>query len=109
MPGDGRIPTADTPYGRIASVICHDMDFPEHIRQVGRAGADVLIVPTGDWRAVGPTHSRMAECRAIENGVSMVRPARWGISSAVDAYGLTLATMDEFTAEQRVMVAPFAA
>ena len=35
----------------------------------------------------------------------MVRPARWGISSAVDAYGCTLATMDEFTAEQRLMVA----
>lgn len=105
VPGDGSIPTADTPYGRIASVICYDMDFPDHIRQVGRAGADLLIVPTGDWRAIGPSHSTMAEFRAIENGVSMVRPARWGISSAVDPYGRTLARMDEFTVEQRVMVA----
>ena len=47
----------------------------------------------------------MAAYRAIENGVSLVRPARWGISSAVDPYGRTLATMDEFSAEQRVMVA----
>lgn len=105
VPGDGSIPTVDTPYGRIASVICYDMDFPEHIRQVGRAGADILFAPTGDWRAIGPTHSHMAEFRAIENGVSMVRPARWGISSAVDPYGRTLARMDEFTVEQRVMVA----
>lgn len=105
IPGDGSIPTADTPYGRIASVICYDMDFPEHIRQVGRAGADILLVPTGDWRSIGPTHSHMAEFRAIENGVSMVRPARWGISSAVDPCGRMLARMDEFTAEQRIMVA----
>jgi apolipoprotein N-acyltransferase len=105
VPGDGHIPTADTPYGRIASVICYDMDFPDHIVQVGRAGVDVLFAPAADWQAVGPTHSLMAEFRAIENGVSLVRPARWGVHSAVDPYGRTLAKMDEFTPEQLVMVA----
>ena len=104
-PGDGNIPVADTPYGRIASVICYDMDFPEQILQTGNAGADILIVPTGDWQTAGPSHSHMAEFRAIENGVSVVRPARWGISGAVDPYGRILARMDELTAEQRVMVA----
>ncbi len=105
VPGDGHIPTADTPYGRIASAICYDMDFPDHIVQVGRADVDVLFAPSADWRAVGPTHSLMAEFRAIENGVSLVRPARWGVHSAVDPYGRTLAKMDEFTPEQLVMVA----
>ena len=47
----------------------------------------------------------MAEFRAIENGVSLVRPARAGVHSAVDPYGRTLARMDEFTPEQLVMVA----
>jgi apolipoprotein N-acyltransferase len=105
VPGDGHIPTADTPYGRIASVICYDMDFPNHVRQVGKAGVDVLFAPAADWQEVGPTHSHMAELRAIENGVSLVRPARWGVHSAVDPYGRTLARMDEFTPEQLVMVA----
>ncbi len=105
VPGDGTIPTVDTSYGRIASVICYDMDFPAHIRQVGRSDTNILIVPTGDWQAVGSIHSHMAEFRAIENGVSMVRPARGGIFSAVDPYGRTLARMDEYATEQRVMVA----
>jgi apolipoprotein N-acyltransferase len=81
------------------------MDFPNHVVQVGRAGADVLFAPAADWQAVGPTHSLMAEFRAIENGVSLVRPARWGVHSAVDPYGRTLARMDEFTPGQLVMVA----
>lgn len=104
-PGDGRIRTADTPYGRIASVICYDMDFPDLIQQVGRAGSDMLLVPASDWQTLGLVHFRMAVFRAIENGVSMVRATRWGVSGAVDRYGRTLATMDDFSTEPPVMVA----
>lgn len=103
--GDGRIRTEDTRYGRIASAICYDMDFPNLIRQVGRAGADILLAPSSDWHTIRSLHSQIAAFRAIENGVSMVRPARWGLSTAVDAYGRTLATMDHFASEQRAMVA----
>jgi apolipoprotein N-acyltransferase len=66
---------------------------------------DVLIAPSADWQEVGPTHALMAEFRAIENGVSLVRPVRWGVSRVVDPYGRVLAEMDEFSAEQRVMMA----
>lgn len=103
--GDGRIPTVDTPHGRLASVICYDMDFPNFIRQVGKAGTDVLFAPASEPGKTGPSHFRMAVFRAIENGVSLVRPARWGIAAAVDPYGRTLATMDEAVAEQLIMVA----
>lgn len=104
-PGSGITPTANSLYGRIASTICYDLDFPDYIRQIGRANVDNLVVPTGDWQSVGLTHSHMAEFRAIENGVSKVRPARGGIFSAVDPYGCRLARMDENATEQRVMVA----
>jgi apolipoprotein N-acyltransferase len=43
--------------------------------------------------------------RAVENGASMLRAARWGLSSAVDPLGRTLATMDDSLAAQKVMVA----
>ncbi len=105
LAGDGRIRTADTPYGRIASAICYDLDFPDLIQQVGRADADVFLAPSSDWQTIGPLHFQIAVFRAIENGVSMVRSARWGLSGAVDPYGRTLATMDHFISEQRVMVA----
>ena len=106
--GQGPIPVADTSYGRIVSPICFDLDFPQIIRQVGRSGADLMLVPASDYkdlRTVGQLHQRMAEFRAIENGVAIFRITRWGVSGAVDPYGRRLAAMDDFTAQDNVMVA----
>lgn len=103
--GHGPIPVADTPYGRVASPICFDLDFPQIIRQVGRSKADIVLVPASDWKAITHLHQQMAEFRAIENGVAMFRITRWGGSGAVDPYGRRLAAMDDFTAHDNVMVA----
>ena len=106
--GQGPIPVADTSYGRIVSPICFDLDFPQIIRQVGRSGADLMLVPASDYkdlRTVGQLHQRMAEFRATENGVAIFRITRWGGSGAVDPYGRRLAAMDDFTAQDNVMVA----
>lgn len=103
--GDGKIPTFDSEYGRLASPICFDMDFPSFIRQVGRAEADVLLVPASDWAAIKRLHNVMAVFRAVENGTSMLRATRWGTSSAVDPLGRSLAIMDDLVTPQQVMVA----
>lgn len=103
--GKEQILTYETPYGHIAAAICFDLDFPGYIRQVGQAGADVLIAPYGDWETIKNLHAEMAAFRAIENGVSLIRPARGGVSSAIDPFGRVLAVMDEFTTGQRIMVA----
>lgn len=103
--GDGRIPTLDTRYGRVGSTICYDMDFPHLIRQVGKARVDTVLVPASDWEAIKQVHHAMAVFRAIENGTSMVRATRWGVSTAVDPLGRTLAILDDFVAAQGTMVA----
>jgi len=103
--GDGRLRFDDTPFGRIGSALCYDLDFPALLRQVGRAKADLLLAPASDWKTIGRLHFQMAVFRAVENGVSMVRAARWGLSGAVDPYGRVLASMDSFGSESRVMVA----
>jgi apolipoprotein N-acyltransferase len=103
--GDGRPPTKDTEYGRLATVVCYDMDFPPLLRRVGRARADTILVPASDNKAITHLHHVQAVFRAIENGVSMLRAARWGMSAAVDPFGRTLATMDESLAAQKTMVA----
>lgn len=103
--GKGLLPVADTPYGRIASAICFDLDFPQIIRQVGRSRADLLLVPASDWQAITYLHQIMAEFRAVENGVAMFRITRWGGSGAIDPYGRRLASMDDFTTHNNVMVA----
>jgi apolipoprotein N-acyltransferase len=103
--GKGPIPVADTSYGRIASLICYDLDFPQLVRQVGHSQADILLVAANDWQEIGPLHQHMAEFRAVENGVSMFRMARSGRPSAVDPYGRPLAAMDDLAAQGGVMVA----
>jgi apolipoprotein N-acyltransferase len=102
--GNGRIPLLDTPYGRIAVAICYDMDFPRLIRQAGRGGADIILVPALDWKEISPYHSYVALVRGIENGVSVVRQTDQGMSLAGDYRGLVTASMDFFSAEKRVML-----
>ncbi len=103
--GDGQILTQDTPYGRIAAVICFDMDFPSLIHQAGRARADLLLAPSNDWSDIDPLHTHMATFRAIENGFSLVRITGNGLSMAVDYEGRVLAAVDYFASGEQVMMA----
>ena len=103
--GGGVLQTFQTPSAKVGGVICWDMDFPRIVSQAGRNGTDILLAPANDWEAVSTTHAQMAVFRAVENGVSLVRQAKNGLSIATDPYGRTLATMDHFTASERLMIA----
>jgi apolipoprotein N-acyltransferase len=103
-PGPGIVPIADTPLGRIASVICFDMDFPWLVRQAGQAHADLLIAPALDWDTARHSHAQLASVRAVENGVSLLRPSGDGISQAVDHHGRVLAATDTFATDKAVFL-----
>ena len=103
--GNGKVPVVETPYGRLAGVICFDADYPGTMRQAGQAGADLMFVPGDDWQAIDPYHTQVATFRAIENGFSEVREASKGLSMTVDYEGHVLAASDYFTTNQQVMVA----
>ncbi|WP_256863193.1 nitrilase-related carbon-nitrogen hydrolase [Microbispora sp. GKU 823] len=47
-PGDAAAPVVDTALGRIGMMVCYDLEFPEWVRAVGLAGADLLAVST-NW------------------------------------------------------------
>lgn len=49
-PGDQAPPVVDTSFGRIAMMICYDVEFPEWVRLPALAGAELLAVPT-NWPA----------------------------------------------------------
>ena len=102
--GPGLVPAASTSYGRLATVICYDADFPTLVRQAGQARADVLLVPSSDWKTVAELHTHMHVFRAIENGVTLVRPTRQGLSIAVDYLGRVLGQADAFATDKPVMV-----
>jgi len=104
-PGDGQIPVIETPYGKIASVICCDATFPHLIRQAGRAGAGLLLVPGLVWAGVDPLYTRMNTFRAIENGFSFVQATGEGLSMAVDHQGRVLSALDYRGTAPKVMIA----
>jgi apolipoprotein N-acyltransferase len=104
-PGDGILRTVETPFGTLSGIICWDTNFHAPVRQAGRNGTDILLSPSFEFPAIDPMHAQMAVFRAIENGVSIARQADNGLSVVTDPYGRVLASMDHFTASERVMVA----
>lgn len=91
--GDGRMPVLDTPYGRLGVAICHDMDHHQFVQQAGAQEVDLLWIPTGDWKDIERLHLGMTVTRAIEQGVTVIRPTRGGISAAIDPQGRLLSTL----------------
>jgi apolipoprotein N-acyltransferase len=85
--GPGVLPTVDTPFGRLSTVICQDDFFPGLLRQAGQDDVDILLVPSSDWASVAAWHAQQSSFRAVESGVSIVRSTRQGISLATDAQG----------------------
>lgn len=59
--GDQRPPVVDTTVGRIAMVVCYDLEFPEWTRLVALDRADLVCAPT-NW----PTEARPRGERPIE-------------------------------------------
>lgn len=70
-----------------SAAICYDYDFPTVANYIGKLGAGVVFLPSGDWRGIDPIHSQMSAVRAIENGHSIVRPVNNGLSSTISPIG----------------------
>jgi len=99
---DKYIQTTDTPYGKIGSAICFDMDFPQHLVQAKTL--DILLVPSNDWKEIDPWHTNMAKFRAIEQGFNMVRHTSNGLSAGIDYTGKVISEMDHYTNNERILI-----
>lgn len=105
IPGTDPAPIVDRPWGRLSGAICYDYDFPELAIARARAGADLVALPSSDWRGIDPVHGQMAAVRAIEGGHSLIRSTRWGLSVAADPYGRIRAWRSAFEPGPDVMMA----
>ena len=78
----------DTPFGKIAILICYDIEFPELSRMVCEAGADILFVPWCTDDRQGFLRVRYCcHARAIENQVYVVHTSTVG-NLPVEGLGL---------------------
>ena len=105
IPGDGKIPVNETLYGRLATSICYDGDYPTLMQQTGKQHADILLLPSGDWKEISPYHAQMASVRSIENGVSLLRIASGGPSIATDQFGRVIASNNYYDDGEKILVA----
>ncbi|WP_299175099.1 carbon-nitrogen hydrolase family protein [uncultured Brevundimonas sp.] len=103
-PGDGAA-VADTPWGRLGLSVCYDVRFPHLYRQLAKAGAGMIAVPSAFTVPTGEAHwETLLRARAIETGAFVLAPAQgglhedgrrtWGRSTVVGPWGEILARAD---------------
>jgi len=101
--GDGLLKYFDSPYGRISTSICFDMDFPELINQVNNKKVDIMLVPGSDWPEITPYHTYVSSFRAIEHGFNLVRSATKGLSASFNYKGQLLSSMDFYKTNELIL------
>jgi predicted amidohydrolase len=90
--GDARAPVVATSVGRVAAMICYDLEFPEMVRDVALRGAQVVVAPS-NWPSNSPPVGERppevvkAQASAAVNRVFVVVADRWGRERGVDWIG----------------------
>jgi apolipoprotein N-acyltransferase len=105
LKGKEVIETMDMEGIKLGGAICYDYDFPYLAKAFGRKDADIVAVPSSDWRGIDPVHTKMAALRSIEQGHSILRSTRFGLSAAITPTGEFNARMSSFDTNDRVMIA----
>jgi predicted amidohydrolase len=93
--GDAPPPVVTLPYGRVAVVICYDLELPEWARLPALGGADLIAAPV-NWPAVPrpagerPAEVVKAQADAATNGVFIAVADRCGTERGVEWIGGTV-------------------
>jgi len=104
--GSGVLPVADTPYGRLTTAICNDLEYPGLLRQAGQKGADILLAPNHEVYSFQASYRAGEQVyRAIENGTSLIRPDGDGISLMTDYLGRVIASQNYSASNNGIMLA----
>lgn len=116
-PGNEPPPLVETAVGRIAMMICYDLELPEWVRLAALAGADLLCAPVNWPDGPRPTGERPAEIVRVQANAAVnrmfiaacdrhgeERGVNWvGGSVIVDADGYPLAGAVSHQKEQRLV------
>ena len=89
----------------IGAAICYDFDYPYIAKAFGQLDANIVAIPSSDWRGIDPLHTRMATFRAIEQGYSLLRSTRFGLSAAINPLGEMTGQQSSFDIHDKIMLA----
>lgn len=88
----------------VGGAICYDYDFPYLAKENMRSNVDIVSLPSSDWRGIDPLHTKMACFRAIEQGHSIVRSTRFGLSASINHHGEMLAKMSSYDKNDKILI-----
>ena len=97
---------APTPWGPLGMTVCYDLRFPHLYRELAKAGAALIAVPSAFTKVTGRAHWHvLLRARAIETGCFLIAPAQcgtnygdrqtYGHALVVDPWGQVLADAGE--------------
>ena len=93
-PGDTGIPVYDTAVGRIGVAICYDRHYPEYLRALALAGADLVLVPQAgaldEWP--GGLYEAELKVASFQNGYYMALANRVGKEEVLTFAGESFVT-----------------
>ena len=72
---------------KAATLICYDAEFPETFREVAKAGAEIILVPTALGAQWGVVANTVIPARAFENGVYVCYANSCGHENGMDYFG----------------------
>lgn len=85
-----KVEVIETKLGKLTTVICYDINYPNFINSLSRKHFDILLVPSWDWPGMAEYHSNEIRYRAIEGGFNLVKNTANGIVISSDTRGRTL-------------------
>jgi apolipoprotein N-acyltransferase len=80
----GSYPAYTTPLGILGTIICYDLNFTDTARKTAAAGAQLIAVPSNDWRGLAAKQYTNLVFRAVENRLALIK-ADSGLDSAIIA------------------------
>lgn len=92
VPGDPSATMFEWRGMKVGLLICYDVEFPENVRRLARAGADIVVVPTAlpAGAYAGFIANSMIPVRAFENQVFIAYANHCGADSRFSYAGMSV-------------------
>lgn len=88
-PGDGGFEVAELNGWMLGLLICYDVEFPEAVRQLALAGAQLVVVPTANMAGFEIVAEVTVRARAYENGCYLAYANYCGQEGSLEYCGLS--------------------
>jgi predicted amidohydrolase len=88
-PGEGVFTTVQLGALKVGLLICYDVEFPEAVRALALAGADLVLVPTANMKPYDVVSHLTVPARSYENSLHVAYGNRCGQEGSLDYTGLS--------------------